>query len=187
MAEVVDGKVLNKEEFPKLSGNGRLNPDEAVDVARGRVSRFEAALGALGESDFSKAQNLRMLSNRHNVLHRSSQSAHRSKTQRSSLRGQQTVQVLAQKRSEEEQLLQDAAARLARLRELEAGPPVCHPTRVGRANHGVEGKDGRHGSGTRCTRCGEDFFFFLQTMKANVSQCTILKKKKLLCQSDRGR
>ena len=49
MAEVVGSEVLNKEEFP----------DEALDVARARVSGLEAALGALGESDSLEAQILR--------------------------------------------------------------------------------------------------------------------------------
>ena len=113
---------------PKPSGNRRLNPDEALNAARARVSHLEAALGVLGESDSTEAQILRdALKQARRSAQEQPISAQIKDTEEFIARSTNRLQVLAQKRSEEEQLLKDATARLARLRELEAGP-VCHPT-----------------------------------------------------------
>ena len=53
------GDEFHNQEVPQPAGSRRLNPDEALAVARVRVSRLEAALEVLGESDSTEAWTLR--------------------------------------------------------------------------------------------------------------------------------
>ena len=113
---------------PKPSGNRRLNSHEALEAARARVFRFEVALGVLGESDSAEAQILRdALKQARRSAQEQLISSQIKDTEEFIATSTNRLQVLAKKRSEEEQLLENATARLARLCELEAGP-VCHPT-----------------------------------------------------------
>ena len=79
------------------------------------MGRLETALGALAESDSAEAHTLR------EALKQARRSA---QEQPIIARSTHRLQVLAQKRNEEEQLLENAKARLERLRS--SAPPVPH-------------------------------------------------------------
>ena len=115
---------------PQPADSRRLNPDEALAAARARVSRLEAALEVLGELDSTEARTLREALNQ---ARRSAQeqpiSTQIKDIEQFIARSTNRLQVLAKKRSEEEQLLDNATARLARLRELAtSGPPPASHT-----------------------------------------------------------
>ena len=109
----------------------RLNPDEASAAARARVSRLEAALEVLRESDPTDARTVREALNQARCSAQEQPiSAQIKDTEEFIARSTNRFQVLAKKRSEEEQLLENATARLARLREFATSrpPPASRPT-----------------------------------------------------------
>ena len=115
---------------PQTAGSRRLNPDEALAAARARVSRLETALEVLGESDSTEVRTLReVLKQARHSAQEQPISAQIKDTEEFIARSTNRLQVLATKRSEEEQLLENATARLARLRELAtSGPPPASHT-----------------------------------------------------------
>ena len=106
-----DGGDEFHSQCPQLAGSRRLN-HEALAVARARVFRLEAALEVLGESDSAEVRTLWEVLKQ--VRARNSAQEHPISAQQ----GYKRVyhEVNKQKRSEEEQLLENATARLARLR-----------------------------------------------------------------------
>ena len=82
---------------------GSLNPEEALEAARAWVSRFEAALGVLGESDSAEAQTSGAALQR---THQGHGGVHREVNKQAPSSGEEC--------SEEEQLLENATAPLGR-------------------------------------------------------------------------
>ena len=133
-----------------------MNPDDVLAAARAQVSRLEAVSGVLGESDSAEARTFAGGFETGMAFSAGAANQRTENTEEFIARSTNRLQVLAEKRSEEEQLLENVTARLARLCEGGFVRPMTSisSNRIGRPSRRVEGKVGRCGSGTRCTSEG---------------------------------